>query len=230
MVQTLERYTNFKQSVSRHGFARTCIRSLYVRLRRVVHFECCRVASDDGQYDWSSSPSGYDTRSVSQLEFNRMLCEDLKGVDYAWAFERGDICIANVRDGEIVGYSFSSFKPTFVQPGLVFKFPGGFIYAFAGKTAVLHRGKKLQPECWKARSREYRRKYGTVFGAIWYVNVTNLESLASTRHADLNEKLHGYAGYMMCFGRWITFATPGCKRLGVGFFRDQEAKDEAMVG
>jgi len=222
-MTTHDRFSNFKQSVRRHGFRRTCIRSMYGRLRRFVYFEWCRVASDDGQYNWPTSPSGYDTRRVSQLEFNDMLCDELKGVDYDWAFKRGDMCIANFRGGEIVGYSFSSFRPTFVQPGLVFRFPDGFIYAFAGKTAPSHRGKKLQPECWKVRSQEYLRQHGSVFGAIWYANVTNLESLASAEHADLNETLHGYAGYMRCFGRWITFATPGCRRLGAGFVTDAES-------
>lgn len=215
-----ERFKKVKDSVHRHGLRQTCTRSFYKLLHRVVQFEWCRVAFDDGIFDWTSAPRGYETRRVSQQEFKRMLCDELKGVDYDWAFERGDFCIASIQDDQIVGYSFSSLQPTRVKSGLVFTFPDGFMYAFAARTAASHRGKKLQRETWKVRHAERLREHGSVFRSIWYVNVTNLESLASVEHSGVNQTLRGYTGYVRCFGRWFTFASPGCKRLGAGFARD----------
>ena len=219
-----DRFKEFRHSIHRHGLRRTGTRSFYKLLCRVVQFEWCRVASDEGGYDWTTAPEGYETRRVSQQEFNRMLCDELKAVDYDWAFERGDFCIANIQDGEIVGYSFSSLLPTRVQSGLVFKFPDGFMYGFSANTAAPHRGKKLQRESWKVRQAERLREHGSVFSAIWYINITNLESLASVEHSGVHQTLRGYAGYVRFFGRWITFASPGCKRLGVGFARNADSE------
>ena len=215
-----DKYRKFSESARRHGLLRTITRYVYGKCRRIVDFEVCRVGSDNGPHDWPHAPKGYQTIRVNQQEFNHMLCDELKGVDYDWAFARGDHCIVNIHDGQIVGYSFSTLQPTRVKDGLVFRFPKGFMYGFAGMTAASHRGKKLQRERWKVRKSEYVREYGSVVRAIWYINVTNLESLAAVEHSGLNYTSHGYAGYVRCFGRWLTFSSPGCKRLGAGFASD----------
>jgi len=220
------RASRLKQSVQRHGLILTCNRYIYGQLRRILDFEWCRVgSSDDGAYDWSIAPEGYETRRVTRQEFNDMLCDELIGVDYDSAFEREDLCVASIRDGKIVGYTFSSVHPTRVRGGLVFKFPERFSYGFASRTAASHRGNKLDRERYKIRDAEQRRLHGYEVPTVWYVNTMNLEALAVVKQSGSETPFHGYAGYIRCCGRWITFSSPASKRFGACFSRDAESED-----
>lgn len=213
------RLGKFKRSMDRHGLVPTLLRSAYHLLRRILYFEICRVdSSSDAPYDWPDVP-GYETRAVDAEEFDRELCEELCGRDYRWAFERGDLCAASSFDGRIVGYNFTTVHPTRVADGLVFVFPDGFVYSFASFTSPSHRGRKLDPDRWKVSREVRRQRTGREPASIWYVNITNLESLASIRHSNIRPIVRGYAGFVRLFGRWFTFASPACRRFGAGFER-----------
>ena len=220
------RRSRLKQSVERHGVLSTWNRYIYGRLRRFLDFEWCRVGSTkDGAYDSSIGPADYETRRVSREEFNNMLCDELKGVDYDWAFEREDLCVASIQDGKIVGYTFSTVLPTRVRDGLVFKFPGGYSYGFASRTADSHRGNRLDRERYKVRDAEQRRLHGYGVPTVWYVNTMNLEALAVVKQSGSETPFHGYVGYIKCFGRWFTLSSPGSKKFGTCFCRNTRSED-----
>ena len=175
------------------------------------------VESSSGQpYDWPSPPD-YETRAVNGGEFHASLSEGLQGTDYRWAFARGDLCIATLLDGKVVGYNFTTRHPTRVHDGLEFYFDDRFAYSFASFTDPAHRGRKLERERWKVARDEMTARNGSEVPSIWYINVTNLESLAANRHSGVENVLHGYAGFIRLFGRWFTLASPGCRRAAAGF-------------
>jgi hypothetical protein len=189
-----------------------------LRLRRFVHFDVCRIESTPEVPYVPAPPGPYEARLVDQLTFDSLLCPELANVEYGWAFERGDWCVASLHDGVIVGYSFNTHLRTPVTDGLEFYFPPGYSYAYASLTAKAHRGRKLEPERWKVRTAALIAA-GESTAVIWYVSVANLASRAANQHAGLQLRLHGYAAFVRLFGRWFTFASPACHRFGAGFAR-----------
>lgn len=218
--------TGFRDSVTRHGFWPTLLRAIYRQLRGTIEFELCRVESASGQpYDWTDL-QGSVTRAVSCDEFHDNLCDELQDTDLRWAFERGDLCVATILEGKVVGYNFTTRHPTRVHEGLLFYFPDRYSYSFASLTAPSHRGRRLERERWKVARRVMQERTGSLLLSIWYINVANLESLAANKHSGVQQVLHGYAGFARLFGRWFTFASPGCRAVGAGF----EARDTSPRG
>ena len=210
-----ERFAKLKLSVARHGPAKTALRYLYNGLRRRVDFEVCAVqASSGAPYDWPDV-AGYATRVVTQEEFDQHLSPELQETDAGWPFERGDTCTASIFGEEIVGYNFSTYQDTMVRPGLVFLVPKGYVYSFKSLTAPSHRGRKLEPDRWKVSRQHRNQVLGEDPKTIFYVNVTNLESLAANKMS--NSIVLGYAAYAVLWGRVHVFNSRGCRILNTGF-------------
>lgn len=208
---------NFRQSVARVGLWHTLVRYADARLRRLVPYELCRVESNyDEAYNWPVA-AGYETRRVESGEFHDSLCPELAGEDFHWAFARGDVCIASFHDGSIVGHSLYTRLPTQVNDGVVFEFPSSFVYGFESRTAPSHRGRKLESSRWQVSQRVMEELEGHNVPRIFYIDVLNFESLAANRRPGVNNRLVGYSGYARVLGRWRTFRSPGCRRVGTGF-------------
>lgn len=209
----------FRVSVGRHGILRTLRRSLFGLARRVVDFEICRVEFSTGEaYSWPDV-IGYETRMVSATEeFHQHLCEELRLVDYRWAFARGDVCSASFRGQDLVGYTFYTTLPTRARDGIAFAFPAQrYMYVFASATAPSHRGKRLEQDRWKIAQRHRIALTGKDQLLVWYVNVTNLEILATSKAVGTTFKLLGYIAYAKIGGRYRFFSSPKCRRAGIGF-------------
>lgn len=192
-------------SVKRHGLTPTVLRFLNDQIRRFVNFEICRVESaSNSVYDWPDLEM-YETRAVSKSEFHDNLSQELQ-VDYAWAFDRGDLCIGSVRNGEVVGFAFSSKLPTSVHENLLFKFPSGYMYGYASMTAPRHRGNRLEQERWKIQAKKEEEMYGSSIPSVWYTNVVNLEIRAASKNSGLKIDLHGYIVYARIFGHWLVYS------------------------
>ena len=211
------RFVKMKLSVARHGPVKTALRYLYNELRRLIDFEVCVVqASSGAPYTWPDV-QGYKTRVVEQTEFLEKWSEELKQDDLAWPFQRGDVCTASVCQDEIVGFNFYTFQDTIVRDGLTFRVPQGYVYSFKSFTAPSHRGRKLEPDRWKASRAHRNRVLGKDPKSIFYINVTNLESLAANKMSKSSTL--GYAAYALLFERLLIFNSPGCKRHKTGFAR-----------
>jgi hypothetical protein len=209
---------SFRTSVSRHGIFRTLRRSGLGRARRVTDFEVCRVECNSGEpYAWPDV-IGYDTRIVDDIEFHASLSEEIKDVDYRWAFERGDVCAASFRGPHLVGYSFYTSLPTRAREGITFTFPAQeYVYAYASATAPSHRGNRLEQDRWKAARRPRNETTGRDPKLVWYVNVANLESRATSYAVRTRTPLVGYIAWAKIGGRFRLFASPGCQRAGTHF-------------
>jgi hypothetical protein len=209
---------SFRISVGRHGIVPSVRRSLLGRARRVVDFELCRVECNSGDpYTWPDVV-GYDTRIVGEAEFHQCLCEELRDVDYRWAFKRGDICSASFHRAELVGYSFYSSLPTRVRDGVTFTFPPQhFVYAYASATAPSHRGRRLEQDRWKVARRQRNEVTGRDPRILWYVNVANLESRATSKAVRMSNVLLGYIAWVEIAGGCRFFSSSGCRRAGTLF-------------
>lgn len=212
-----EQISRFRQSAQRHGIPKTLFRFVYRATQRLVTFSICRVEhSSLDPMNWPDV-AGYETRAVDCNEFHTHLCDELKGTDFHWAFERGDICVASFYNQEIVGYSFSSYQPDLIRNELSFVYPRGFRYMFAARTSPSHRGNKLERDRWKVTRQAHKELNNAINPAIWYVDISNLESLATGKSAPIRSYLIGYAGYIRLFGKYFCFSSPGCRKLSTGF-------------
>lgn len=171
-------------------------------------------ASSGAPYDWPDVEH-YETRVVTLEEFREKLSPELDMPDADWPFQRGDDCAASLCNGQIVGYSYYTYQDTIVRPELVFLVPVGYVYGFKSFTAPSHRGRKLEPNRWKAARAERNQTTGQDPRTIFYINVTNLESLAANKISDSSTL--GYAAYANLFGYLLVFNSPGCKRHKTGF-------------
>jgi len=175
---------------------------------------CVIRASSSAPYDWPDVEN-YETRVVTLEEFRSQLSPELDQPGADWPFSRGDDCAASLLDGQIVGYSYYTYQDTIVRPDLVFLVPDGYVYGFKSFTAPSHRGKKLEPERWKAARIQRNQLTGRDPRTIFYINVVNLESLAANKMTDASTL--GYAAYANLFGRLWVLNSPGCKRHRTGF-------------
>lgn len=216
-VRVVVSLATFRTAVRRHGIARAALRSLLGVGRRFVEFEICRLECSSGApYAWPDVV-GFETRViVDSEEFHRALCSELKHVDYRWAFARGDMCAASFRGAELVGYTFYSTLPTRVRDGIQFVYPQTYVYSYAAATAPSFRGNRLEQDRWKA-ARRYRNEQGGDPRLIWYVNVANLESRATSRSVGASFVLLGYLAYAKVGGRYRFFASRGARAAGAYF-------------
>jgi hypothetical protein len=219
------RLDNFKASARRHGILWTILRYTDSFLRRYFTYEVCQVETNAEDYRDREDVEGFKIRSVSDREFRDCLCEELEEADYQWAFDRGDFCIASLRDDRIVGFTFYTRQPTVVRPGLVFSFPETCIYAYGSSTAPSQRGNKLESARWKAAQTEVIRRTGHDLPRIFYFNVMNLESRAANRRSGTNKRI-GYTGYLRA-GRWLCFRSFGCHRAGAGIQPEQQTRNSS---
>jgi hypothetical protein len=209
---------SFRISIVRHGIVAALRRSLLGRARRIVDFELCRVECNSGEpYAWPDVV-GYETRIVGEVEFHESLCDELRNVDYRWAFERGDVCSASFHGGDLVGYSFYSSLPTRAREGIMFTFPAQhYVYAYASATAPSHRGRRLEQDRWKVARRQRNEVTGRDPRLVWYVNIANLESRATSKAVGVTNVLLGYIAWAKIAGDFRFFSSTGCQTTETHF-------------
>ncbi len=206
---------SWRTSLKRFGFWQSVRSGLLNLVRRVFDFELCVIQHVDKDLLPPEPVNGYTCRLVDSEEFHANLCEEFRETDFRWAFERGDICLANICNGRIVGYDFSTQHPTVVTDGIEFFFPSQFAYGYAALTASDHRGRRLAPHRWYETFME-RKKDGV--RPVFYFNLANSPSLKSNRNiTGPKTPVLGYTAYIRTSGRVICWRSPAAKALGVGF-------------
>jgi hypothetical protein len=211
-----DRMHSFRLSARRHGTLSTLIRFLDSQLHRLLRHEICRVELSVIDYSDFPLTDGYETRPIEREEFRAKLCPELKEDTSERAFAREDLCIASLKNDEVVGFTFYTNQPTDVNEAVLFRFPETFTYSYGSMTAPSHRGNRLESNRWKMAQTE-RLARGADTPIVFYVNTMNLESRAANRRAATNELL-GYTGYWRLAGRWFCWRSPGCHRKAVGFW------------
>jgi len=197
--------------VQRHGLANT-LHLLAVRLiNQVVRFKILRgvyVAKADPaflDYPPAYTPSfllpgalqafADDPRS----EMSRPFVED--------ALRHGDECYA-ICDGEkLAAYGWYSTRPTPIDPSdLTLQFADGYVYMYKGFTDRDYRGQRLHAI---GMTRALQHYLDTGYkGIVSYVESTNFDSLKSCFRMGYH--VFGSVYVLRVFGRYFTFASPGC--------------------
>lgn len=201
-----------REHVKYHGPLRTALAYSFGLLRRFFDFDIMRVESAGGGPTRSSVIKPYVTREVTAYEYG----EGVKGLEgdheRPWAFDRGDLCIANFLGDEMVGYTFYTISTTPVRPGIIFRFPDTLVYTYGSYVTPAHRGNRLAVARANHR-REVEQSRGISRNAVYYIAVDNFASRASSR--QMEPTLIGYVAYLRLGRRHFFFSSPGSKRTGV---------------
>lgn len=209
-------------SIERYGFVQTFRSRLIKFINRFVEFEICVACMNSGKpYDFMVSDA-IPVESITAAEdFHHRLHPSLSGADYQWAFNRGDQCVANIVDNQIVGYGFSSSLPTRVVPGVEFFFPQWCSYGYASMTAAEYRGKRLAKDRWPAARKLKREQLGYDPRDVYYMSLAN----SATLKGDLAD---GVASLRLGYCLWLKIGKVWCwnsraaRRNNIGFRRAQE--------
>jgi len=197
--------------VQRHGLANT-LHLLAVRLiNQVVRFKILRgvhVAKADPaflDYPPAYTPSFLLPGALQAFadnprsEMSRPFVED--------ALRHGDECYA-ICDGEkLAAYGWYSTRPTPIDPSdLTLQFADGYVYMYKGFTDRDYRGQRLHAI---GMTRALQHYLDTGYkGIVSYVESTNFDSLKSCFRMGYH--VFGSVYVLRVFGRYFTFASPGC--------------------
>lgn len=214
----MSRASNWALKRQRFGLLQTLRATTLNFIRRFVAFELCRFCTSSGKpYRFTVNDPNAVTAIDDCLTFKHMLHHELMTSNYDWAFERGDQCVANVRNGVIVGFGFSTQMPTRVTDRVEIFFPQWCRYSYASFTAPSYRGQKLARDRWPAGRALSTAKLGFEPREVYYHNVANSETLKS-------DVADGTASIRLGYGLWahigsytVCWNSPAAKRNGIGF-------------
>ena len=209
---------SLRKSIHRYGLAQTLGSALLRRLRKVVEFELCLIAMNSGKPYNTEPHAKYPTREVTDAElFHQSLHQELLPVDYTWAFQRGDLCVANFDEEVIIGYGLGSNLPTQVRPGVEFMFPPWCHYGYASHTALSYRGNGLARYRWAPAQAAFRHQHGHDPREVYYMDLANSATLKSDQSTGTPSIRLGYTLYWMWRQRVFCWNSPGAKRHLCGF-------------
>jgi len=215
-------------------------------LRRALHWEVMHLLSKVGirvHYvilnasmmqilgeERPAVPAGYETRVVGIDEI-LPYGDSVEGLSREFlesAFARGDVCTANFRDGELVGYGFTSYTRARVTEQLDVLVPAGFRYPYKSWTHPAHRRANL------SSMRGYVRRQTLPAGheqrSIDYVETHNYASLLhGYRHPRERGIPMGFCGWITVFGRQLPFNSRRARWIGFEFVRKDDTRPRQYV-
>lgn len=160
-------------------------------------------------------PTGYDTRYLGfeELRAYEGLVPDMDGAFLDSACARGDVCIANFHDDELVGFAFLSFTHARATPQLDVLVPEGFQYVYKGWTHQNHRRAGLAAA--RVHLRHQLLRANPAQRSISYVETHNYASLLrGYRHPRERLLRMGFCGWITVLGRQIPFNSRRAKWIG----------------
>ena len=210
--------SKFLQSVRDHGLPQTLFAKVLRSLRRFVEFELCVMCMNSGKPYNFDIPAEMPVEAITcSKTFHSSLHQQIPKIDYEWAFSRGDQCIANLHNGVVVGYEFSTNLPTRVTDGIEIYFPEWCGYGYASFTAPAYRGQKLAKHRWPESRRQKTIKHGTPPREVFYISLANLAALKSDAADGVPSIRLGYSLWVRASGRYWCWNSRGANRNGIGF-------------
>ena len=191
-------------------------------IRKILHVELSIVFAQKDLTSLYTDPvsPGYRTQRVREEDFHKILPKDLIGIDFSWAFARGDYCVGNLKGEVLVGWDFWTQHPTLVCDGLYFRFPSSLLYSFASFTHRAHRGKRLAAARGSYSVDEFlaeRNQLHPFLGWVWYIDCTNYESLRLQENAQQDVRRVGWTAAIRFFGHYYCFSSRACRKFGTVF-------------
>ena len=129
------------------------------------------------------------------------------------AYANGGVGLGAFVAGRLVGYNWLAYAPTPIAEGVCVEFGPALRYSYKSFVRPAYRGLRIvqalhhladQPALRAGRTR-----------AMNFVHTDNLPSIASLERAG--SRAAGYALFLRCFGRVLSFSSAGARRCGVRF-------------
>ena len=133
------------------------------------------------------------------------------------ALKRGDYCIGATEKGKPVAYVWRAFSDTpHVRSHNIWIAIGDSArYGYNSLTLPQYRGRHIQPAL-SALGDELIPDHGKKI-SIGFIETDNYPSIRAA--LTLGSKIVGYAGYIIIFGKFLSFASPGAKKVGFRFYQ-----------
>ena len=154
----------------------------------------------------------YDAKLIDERalrEFARDPANEMSREFLDEALARGDQCYGIVDRGRLAAYGWYAFGPTPIGiPGVMLHYRRGYVYMYKGFTHKDYRGQRLHAIGMTRALAHYLARGRR--GIVSYVESTNFDSLKSCFR--MGYTVFGTVVIVKVFGRYRSFATPGCKK------------------
>jgi hypothetical protein len=202
----------------RYGCDATARFAIIRALNKLVHFECLEILTidvDDAERSFPGSGVGLSCRWVDLEQLRTLAAADaslqITEEFLDDALRKKDRCYGVFFENNLVNYGWFSSRPTAIRDQLMFCFDPAYIYRYKGFTRPEFRGKRLNA-IGMSRALSSIAESGTR-RIVAYVNSTNFASLRSCYRMGYERR--GRVLITRAFGRYRTWASPGCKPLKV---------------
>jgi len=199
------------RKIGRHGIGATAYEAAIKALGAVVDFKILRgvfVAHPEAAFlECPYQAKLIDERALR--DFARDPANEMSSEFLDEAIARGDQCYGIVDRGRLAAYGWYAFGSTPIGiPGAMLCYRRGYVYMYKGFTHGDYRGQRLHAIGMTRALRHYRsRGYA---GIVSYVESSNFDSLKSCFR--MGYVVFGTVIIVRAFGRYRSFATPGCKK------------------
>lgn len=141
------------------------------------------------------------------------------------ALARGDLAFGAFDGDHLIAYVWRTFTAAPAEDGLWVRVDRPCHYAYKAFTLPSYRGKRIHIALSLLCDRYFmERGYAAEVG---YSEISNYPSIAAAEF--LGRRRVGFAGYVKCFGRRISFRTPGLKKLGFELFEPSDSRTPTPV-
>lgn len=209
--------------VRRWGILRGVYAATMTYLQRRFDFNFCRVTTRPlgGIGPSPSHTSAREYRLLSESDLLKFAADpelELAPDMVRAALRRKDVCIGAIENNSLVAYTWIAFDATPHLNGLWVSFTSSARYAYKVFVRPEFRGSHIAGEM-NVFGDEIAMKHGRKIG-IGFIDTHNFASYRASRR--IGARTIGYAGYFRCFGRLITFRSPGAKRYDFRFYRPSD--------
>jgi GNAT superfamily N-acetyltransferase len=133
------------------------------------------------------------------------------------AYQRGDVCVAALDAGRLIGYMWFAFNAVPHIHGVWVQVGAAARYSYKSFVRPSHRGRGIAPQMYRRANQICPRR-----GRSLNVLIVDLDNKASLRASYAAGRVTvGYAGFLCLLGKTFTFRSPGARRCGFGFYRPQ---------
>ena len=174
------------------------------------------------RHSGAAQPGGWPFSILKEeqlLEFSQDPSLQLVDTRIKDALARNDFCVGAIMDGNLIAYAWRSFSatPHDKENNIWVDFRTDCGYGHHSLTLPAYRGQHIMSSLYAFADNCCLDKGKTY--AIGYVDTDNYPAIRATLRAGY--RIVGYAGYLLLFGRFFSFSTPGSKKYGFRFFRRQ---------
>jgi hypothetical protein len=200
--------------VDEYGLVEIAYLAIMRRLARLgFHLFLVELGDDNPNVAMPRLPPGYTARATDLEELWPWVDQDDNGLSEEFlrgAIARGDRCVANFFNGELVGYGFVTQVGAPATNQLDVVIDDRLIYRYKGWTHPDHRRKHLS----HARGR-LNRQFFPLTGGRRTVDFVAVDNVASRKkHADVHPTRLGYCGFVRVLGHEFPFTSRGPRRSG----------------